>query len=341
MPVRQASAQQISTDGPEAGGRAVRQLSLLASAALVCTLVVFAFMIIASLVAVSQIDAAGLLRETTQVSRAIAAQPGDIDGITLAAIADTLDLDHARLATTRTLGNHEISVGIGGDRVVAWTPHRFGAMTFESVAPARITAGIVFILIVAAIGWRVRVVGHRLDGRRAQAARQAATDALTGLGNRLAFDAALAARSADVAAGGAHFLVVLADLDGLKAINDAHGHAAGDVVLQAVARHLREAALPDDLVARIGGDEFAVIRTSEGLDTYLADVRRRLASPVEQGGRPIAISASIGIARSEDFGGAPSTLTQAADAALYRAKRSGGSAAEFAPPPEPPQRFAA
>ena len=195
MPVRQASAQQISTDGPEAGGRAVRQLSLLASAALVCTLVVFAFMIIASLVAVSQIDAAGLLRETTQVSRAIAAQPGDIDGITLAAIADTLDLDHARLATTRTLGNHEISVGIGGDRVVAWTPHRFGAMTFESVAPARITAGIVFILIVAAIGWRVRVVGHRLDGRRAQAARQAATDALTGLGNRLAFDAALCAGS--------------------------------------------------------------------------------------------------------------------------------------------------
>ena len=341
MAVRQASAQQINADGPEAGGRAVRQLSLLAGAALGCTLMVFAFMIIASLVAVSQVDAAGQLREAIQVSRATAAQPGNIDEITLAAIADTLDLDHARLATTSGLGSNEISVGIGGDRVVAWTPHRFGTMTFWSVAPARISTGIVFILIVAGIGWRVRVVGHQLDGRRAHAARQAATDTLTGLGNRLAFEAALAARSADVAAGGAHFLVMLADLDGLKAINDTHGHATGDAVLQTVARHLFEAALPDDVVARIGGDEFAVIRTTKGLDNYLADVRRRLASPLVQDGRPIAIGASFGVARSEDFGGAPSTLTQAADAALYRAKRSGGNAAEFAQPPEAPQRFAA
>ena len=327
--------------GEGADARALRHLTLLASAALGCTIIVFTFMILASLQAVSSINTAATLREHTQVARAIAAQPGDIDQITLAAMAGTLDLDHARLTTAGQTRSSEISVSIGGDRVVAWTPHLFGTTTFETVAPMRIGGGILFILIVAVIAWRVLVVGRSLDGRRVVAQRLAGTDALTGLRNRLAFDTELAARSAEAAAGGPQFMLLLADLDGLKTINDALGHATGDLVLQAVARHLREAAEPEDLVARIGGDEFAVIRSTHRLDAYIAAVRGRLATPLLHEGRPIPVGASIGVARSEDFAAAPSSLIQAADAALYRAKRSGTGNAELAVPTPAPRRHAA
>ena len=324
----------------EADARAVRQLTWLAIAGLVCTIVVFLFMIAASLQAVTAIDGAASARERTQVARAIAAQPGGINEITVDALADTLDLDAARLATVSSMRPGELGVSVGGDRVVAWTPHLFGTSTFQTVAPLRIAAGALFILIVACIGWRVSVVGKRLDGRRAVAVHLASTDALTGLGNRLAFDEALRARSASADSGGPGFVLVLADLDGLKAINDECGHAAGDAALQHVGRHLREAAGASDVVARIGGDEFAIIRSGADLDGFLGDARRRIATPLVHDGRTLRVAASFGIARSEDFPGAM-RLSQAADTALYRAKRTGHGNAELAVPAFPSRRYAA
>jgi diguanylate cyclase (GGDEF)-like protein len=314
---------------------------MLVLAGLACTLCILGFLIFAAFEAVRTIDGAALAHETLQVTRAVAAAPGGMNEITLAAMSDTLDLDGAHFTTIGKVSADERAVGIGGDRVVAWKPHLFGTRTFGIVAPMRIVAGVLFTLIVALIGWRVYAVGQGLDRRRAVASRLAMTDGLTGLANRLAFDDALNARIAEANAGGPGFVLVSIDLDDFKAINDVFGHAAGDAMLKAVAQCLRDAAEPGDVVARIGGDEFAVIRSGAGLDAYVEAVSARLSQPLVEDGREFSTGASFGIARSEDFPGSSVKLSQAADAALYRAKRSGRGSAEIAMPPPPPRRYAA
>ena len=314
--------------------RALRRLTLLILVGLACTLLIFTFMLLASFQAVSMIDQAARGREANQVTRYIDTLPGGMNEITLDAMATTLGLRGARLTRASSVSPDEVSVSIamGSDRVVAWTPQLFGSSTFEIVAPVRIAGGILFIAMVAIIGWRVVVVGSRLDRRRAAATRLAHTDTLTGLGNRRAFDMGLASRCAIASEGGEGIVLVMIDLDDFKGINDALGHAAGDAVLQIVGRHLRETAAKDDLVVRLGGDEFAVVRDATGLDDYLATLDARFDQPINIGGKHLRIGASIGMARSEDFPGAPARLTQAADIALYRAKRNGPGNAELAIP---------
>lgn len=314
--------------------RALRRLTLLILASLACTMLIFTFMLLASFQAVSMIDEASRGREVSQVTRFMEALPGGMNEITLDAMASTLGLRGARLARAAEVSPDELSVSIamGSDRVVAWTPELYGSTTFEIVAPVRIGGGLVFIALVTIIGWRVVAVGGRLDRRRAAATRLAHTDTLTGLGNRRAFDRGLTSRCAIAGEGGEGIVLVMIDLDDFKGINDALGHAAGDAVLQIVGRHLRETAARDDLVVRLGGDEFAVIRDAIGLDDYLARLDARFDEPITIGNRRLTIRASIGMARSEDFPGAPSRLVQAADIALYRAKRSGPGNAELAIP---------
>jgi len=102
-------------------------------------------------------------------------------------------------------------------------------------APTRIAVGLCFVLMVGVIALRVRHVSRQLEQRRQEATQLALTDSLTGLGNRLAFEAALAARFARHE----RFTLILADLDRFKSINDQFGHAAGDQVLKHVANALR------------------------------------------------------------------------------------------------------
>jgi diguanylate cyclase (GGDEF)-like protein len=317
--------------------RALRQLTILILSGLACTLFVVAFLVLAAMQAVQLIDEASRSRELAQVIRYIDNVPGGMNEITLDAMTRTLGLTDARLTQAGDVRPGELSASLvmGSDRVVAWTPQLIGTRTFGMVAPLRIAAGIVFSLIVAIIGWRVVVVSNRLDKRRAVATRLAHTDTLTGLGNRRAFDQGLETRLNTAAETGRGVVLVLFDLDDFKAINDALGHSAGDAVLQIVARHLRETAATNDLVVRLGGDEFAVVREASALDNYLAAIDERFNEPIMIGGRQLRIGASIGMARSEDFAGQPGRLVQAADVALYRAKRNGPGNAELAIPPIP------
>lgn len=340
---RRAAEDHGSPDDRAADRKALRQLTMLVSTGLVCTIFIFGFMIFAAIQAVSIIDEASGDRERLQVGRAIAAAPGGINEITLEAIAATLDLDDARLTTADAVRPGELAAPVfpASRDVVAWTPHRFGTLVFHVVAPLRILLGSLFVLVVATIGVRVYILGRRLDRRRADAAQLALTDGLTGLGNRLAFDEGLKSRSEAAAAGGPDFGVLLIDLDGFKGINDGFGHAAGDLVLKTVAAHLRGCARPDDLVARIGGDEFAVLRASDDFEAFIRSFRHRMSAPLQLDGQSIRLAASIGAARQRDFAGEASRLTQAADSALYRAKRSGPGNAELAVPQPVRPRYAA
>lgn len=149
----------------------------------------------------------------------------------------------------------------------------------------------------------------------------AETDALTGLANRAAFLAAAEQRQAQ-----APGRILIVDLDHFKAINDTHGHAVGDQVLQGIAQTLLHFARQDDLVGRIGGEEFAVFLAHA--DDHVATTRANaIRAGIEQvmipdhSGSAIRITASIGISNHHSLA-LPDAL-QAADLAMYRAKRAG------------------
>jgi PleD family two-component response regulator len=103
------------------------------------------------------------------------------------------------------------------------------------------------------------VAREQLNAERESLRRQTMTDPMTGLGNRAAWDSALAMAVARQHQTGDPFVVLTFDVDGLKAVNDRYGHAAGDALLRDAAGLLRASVRDEDLVARTGGDEFQIL----------------------------------------------------------------------------------
>ena len=174
--------------------------------------------------------------------------------------------------------------------------------------------------LVSLVGVDITATTRQLD----DLAARTCTDELTGLANRAGLQRALSER----AGTGAHLL--FCDLNGFKAVNDTHGHGAGDQVLVEVARRFVRAVRGEDLVARLGGDEFVVLAapsptaSAEGL-------RRRIAGAVQQpmllpGGLVVLVGVSIGMAVLER-GLDPVEALARADAAMYGAKPSRTSVA--------------
>jgi len=162
-------------------------------------------------------------------------------------------------------------------------------------------------------------------------------DALTGLANRRAFALALAREVDRVARSGEPALLLVLDIDHFKRVNDNWGHAAGDQVLKAVATALLDSVRPMDLVARVGGEEFAIIlpscATSFG-ETVAERVRRRIER------MPVAIGPSGQITVTVSIGGAfapqwvrstPALWQERADQQLYRAKAQGRNLVRLEP----------
>ncbi|SEG44643.1 diguanylate cyclase [Bosea lathyri] len=153
-------------------------------------------------------------------------------------------------------------------------------------------------------------------------------DMLTGLQNRAGLAKTFDARSPQQAGAGRLALIYL-DLDGFKAINDTHGHMAGDRLLQLVAERLRGLVRAGDFAARIGGDEFIVL--SEQTETaqllsFGERLIREISLPYELDNRhAVTVGASIGIALAPEHGTDMTSLLTAADAALYQAKSKGKS----------------
>jgi diguanylate cyclase (GGDEF)-like protein len=130
------------------------------------------------------------------------------------------------------------------------------------------------------------------------------------------------------------FGLLLMDIDGLKRINDSHGHQAGDRVLMQVAMSLRRSIRSVDTAARIGGDEFCVLLPQQDLKSA-AKLAARLATAVEEevaspGDPPVAMS--IGVAASPEHGDDADSLLDTADRAMYRAKAAGEGIALGDPP---------
>ncbi|HEV7436242.1 MAG TPA: GGDEF domain-containing protein [Pseudorhizobium sp.] len=200
---------------------------------------------------------------------------------------------------------------VAADQISSYIPYDTLLEVHLVVALFHLATGTLLVLSLAA-------------ERTTDALRQAAMiDPLTGLNNRRAFDAYLRSK---LASGSGQFALVLFDIDHFKRVNDRHGHAAGDAVLKSIADLLLHGTGKGDFVARIGGEEFALILS--GLDTDQAfeateHLRKSITgADITHDGVAIQVTASAGICHSTE-GHTYDGLLEAADHQLYRAKRRG------------------
>ena len=158
--------------------------------------------------------------------------------------------------------------------------------------------------------------------------REALTDPLTGLPNRHSFAARLGEEAAGARRRGEDFSIVFLDLDDFKRINDARGHATGDAALRIVADALRSNARESDMVARHGGEEFTALLSGTplpGTERFFGRVREEVARRSERElGFRVALSAGAASFPHDATG--PDGLLEAADLAMYEAKRRGKDA---------------
>ena len=174
------------------------------------------------------------------------------------------------------------------------------------------------------------IVTRRSSASRAAPPRRdwaGSDDTLTGLPMRLFFEHRLYASAKHCDAGKGCLAVLFIDLDGFKPVNDSFGHSSGDRVLERVGKRLRAWVRADNVAARVGGDEFVLLlngATQESAAQTAASVIEALSKPYSIDEREVTISCSIGIALYPDKCAANKLIARA-DAAMYAAKRAGGS----------------
>ena len=158
-------------------------------------------------------------------------------------------------------------------------------------------------------------------------------DPLTGLPNRALLSDRFAQMIVQARRRGAQLGVLFVDLDEFKLVNDSLGHAGGDELLKEAARRLQAGVRAGDTVARIAGDEFAIVLAdlarAEDAAMVAQKLIERLSAPVAVGGHELFVSASIGVALFPADGEDVETLLGAADAAMYRAKQAGRNSFQF------------
>jgi diguanylate cyclase (GGDEF)-like protein/PAS domain S-box-containing protein len=174
-----------------------------------------------------------------------------------------------------------------------------------------------------------------LKAREASLSRQALHDPLTGLANRTHLLAELQRILSVPHVDGTVTAVCYLDLDGFKAVNDSHGHAAGDEVLEQVSQRMQACVRSGDLVARLGGDEFVVVLSLvQGVEQVRQVTDRLLdtvcAPLVLKSGHEAPVAASVGVAMAPAHGLDAEHLLNLADAAMYEAKKAGKRQVRFA-----------
>jgi diguanylate cyclase (GGDEF)-like protein/PAS domain S-box-containing protein len=173
----------------------------------------------------------------------------------------------------------------------------------------------------------VVAIGHDVTEHREERSRLqdlSERDALTGLLNRIGFEAYLDGRASEGVAG---LTLMYVDLDHFKPVNDLHGHAAGDEVLRVFAGRIQRMVRPTDAVARLGGDEFAIalsgLRSEADAHRIASDVIAAAERPVAIGDHDVTISASVGVSFGTNDDRDWRSMIERADDMLYRAKKSG------------------
>ncbi len=200
-----------------------------------------------------------------------------------------------------------------------------------TVWPVVIGAVTAFLLVVGRMSLTIRriiIADEQRELLREALSYQAAHDSLTQLPNRAEAMRLLTGALHRAQRTGSVIGVLFVDLDGFKAINDTHGHPAGDELLRIVARTLQDQVRAGDVVARLGGDEFMVVLEPLDVQGCAIEIADRLVKSVHapimlSDGREVRVGTSVGLAISQDGQVDPDALLQEADVAVYRAKAGG------------------
>lgn len=196
----------------------------------------------------------------------------------------------------------------------------------SAILPVAISAPVTFLM--ARQSEDIRTLNSQLMLAYESVKYAAETDHLTGIANRAAFDARVAALHRSAAGW---FLVV--DIDHFKSVNDRNGHAVGDVALVAVAQSLCMMVGPGDVVGRIGGEEFAVFLSNADANTAVATaeaIRRAVAALTIRGADSKIISLTVSIGIKSGSGLSVADGLARADQAMYRAKQGGRNQVQIA-----------
>ena len=208
-----------------------------------------------------------------------------------------------------------------------WTPTAPGqellVRTLPAISAALLIAGLLTLFLAHQL-WRK---SRDLAEGQADAEHRAAHDALTGLPNRVTFDAMLTRVLCQRPSRDRRASVMMLDLDRFKQVNDTLGHRAGDDLIRAVGQRLGQLLGPDDALARLGGDEFAIVHVHPPGLTGPLDLSRRIidavGKPFDIHGSEAFVGVSIGIATADGGDADAHELTRKADIALYEAKSTG------------------
>jgi diguanylate cyclase (GGDEF)-like protein len=271
------------------------------------------------------------------VATALAFAIGAIDVHAVSAVVGTLGLAPALLGLPGALRRLRQGDAVGGYFLVAWLGYFFSTWVMVQVIQGRLPATwwtlhafqfgatLDMLLFLRMISLRLKAV-HAAAGERDALHSLAHTDALTGLPNRRGLAAQLDQRL--LAARPQRLLaLLLLDLDGFKAVNDAHGHTLGDELLVAVAQRLRGSVREHDIVARLGGDEFVIIadglRSEAQVQTLGHHLLQAFDAPFVVSGQVCRVGLTAGYVLAPVDGRDAHALLQAADAAMFEGKRSG------------------
>jgi diguanylate cyclase (GGDEF)-like protein len=235
--------------------------------------------------------------------------------------------DHRKNPGARLAGGVAIIIiAIYVLRAVGGLFHIGGDFSFTQSNPLQWV--LVLSLIFLSMAWNFGFLLMAIDRLRNEVADLALLDDLTGVGNRRHLLQRLTEECARSERSGAPFALLVIDLDGFKAINDTHGHAAGDACLQHFTLMTQTRLRPGDMLARTGGDEFCVVLPASTLREGAMIARRILDVCRDDAeacvGADIPVGVSIGVAQwTPEIGAFPDRLMAAADHALYAAKKDG------------------
>lgn len=255
----------------------------------------------------------------------------------------------------RKVGDHRNSTAFRGLAAVTLGGAMLGSQTlfFKSISPPALkdtdyslsaiamsdinVALVGAIMAIIATWLLVKLLQGRLDARIRETSEElqamSDTDSLTGLPNRRCFHNALEQAITETPQG--PLALFFMDLDGFKPINDGYGHAVGDQVLKVIASRLRSTAGKSAVVARLGGDEFVILFngeiTKDSMEHQALALIQSVSAPINVGQHELGVTTSVGIAIFPDDADADK-LMSCADAAMYRAKRTGKNHHRFYSP---------
>ncbi|WP_336811487.1 GGDEF domain-containing protein [Bosea sp. MMO-172] len=262
-----------------------------------------------------------------------------VSAFPIAVVSGLTALVLLRSRTARPLRSRPVAVAVFACHALFYAARSFLVPVVASIHGEEVLALVAEITMYEAVLFTVAMPMSLLalvrEEDRASLLASARTDFLTGLYNRQGFFELVPRRLGDAGADAPHALLAF-DLDHFKAINDRHGHDAGDRILRLFADIAREAAGPGSMSARLGGEEFAILLSDvTGADAHAIgqDIARRFTeAAVRHDGPGIPATVSIGLAEANGREADLTTLLAAADRALYRAKMLGRNRIEIAPP---------